>query len=168
MTEDESLHYDLSQIMKQSVGDVTHSYPPGSFGRIFWENQQQASSVTDARSMRWDPLMVRWCLYLRHLSSSAYEMVQESGIIKHPSQRTPRDYTHHTKAIVGFSKEVDSQIVAAANLYTCEEREKYVLLIMDEMHIREDLVYDKQTGNQFSTSYSFHIPNYLLFCRCPY
>ena len=24
--------------------------------------------------------------------------------------------------------------------------EKYVILIMDEMHIREDLVYDKQTG----------------------
>ena len=167
VTEDESLHDDLGQIMKQSVGEVTHSYPPGSFGRIFWENQQRASSVTDARSMRWDPLMVQWCLYLRHLSSSAYEMVRESGIIKLPSQRTLRDYTHHTKAIVGFSKEVDSQIVAATNLHTCEEREKYVLLIMDEMHIREDLVYDKQTGNQFSISYSFHIPNYLLFCRCP-
>ena len=29
---------------------------------------------------------------------------------------------------------------------TCPEREKYVLLLLDEMHIREDIVYDKHTG----------------------
>lgn len=155
---EESLHDDLCQIMKQSARDVAQSHPPGSFARIFWENQQRASSVADARNMRWDPLMVRWCLYLRHLSSSAYEMVRESGIIKLPSQRTLRDYTHHTKAIVGFSNDVDKQVVAAANLDSCEEREKYVLLIMDEMHIREDLVYDKQTG----IIISLHIPPKLL------
>lgn len=37
--------------------------------------------VTSTRAMRWDPLMIRWCLYLRHLSGSAYELIRESGVI---------------------------------------------------------------------------------------
>lgn len=28
----------------------------------------------------------------------------------------------------------------------CEEREKYVLLLLDEMHVKQELVYDKSTG----------------------
>lgn len=31
-------------------------------------------------------------------------------------------------------------------LTTCAEREKYVCILMDEMHIKADLVYDKHTG----------------------
>ena len=143
---DECLHQDLTQIMQQNTDTVLKSCPPGSFGRIFWECQKRATSLKDARSMRWDPLMVRWCLYLRHLSSSAYEMLRDSGVMKLPSQRTLRDYTHHTKATIGFSLDVDKQLSVAANLSSCEEREKYVILIADEMHIKENLVYDKHTG----------------------
>ena len=126
---------------------VADSYPPGSFGRIFWESQERAASLKNARSMRWDPLMIRWCLYLRHLSSSAYEMVRESGVIKLPSQRTLRDYTYHTKATIGFSAEVDEHLMEAAKIDSCPERERYVILIMDEMHVKEGVVYDKHTGN---------------------
>ena len=32
------------------------------------------------------------------------------------------------------------------NTANCKEREKLVAILMDEMHIREDLVYDKHTG----------------------
>ena len=34
----------------------------------------------------------------------------------------------------------------AAKISSCEEYEKCVILLLDEMHIREDLVYDKNTG----------------------
>ena len=34
----------------------------------------------------------------------------------------------------------------AANVVSCPERDKYIIIILDEMHIREDLVYDKHTG----------------------
>ena len=37
----------------------------------------------------------------------------------------------------------------AAHIHTCPERDKYVALIMDEMHIKEDIVYDKHTGNLY-------------------
>ena len=132
--EDETLHSDLSQIMAHNAQTISDTQPAGSFAQTFWTAQREASRK-DSRQMRWDPVMVRWCLYLRHLSSSAYDTVRESGAIKLPSQRTLRDYTHHTKATAGFSKEVDEQLKVAAKLTTCPEREKCVIIIMDEMHL---------------------------------
>ena len=61
---------------------------------------------------------------------------RESAAVKLPSQRTLRDYTYHTKAVVGFSNGVDEQLKIAANLPTCAERDRCVLLILDEMHLR--------------------------------
>lgn len=91
-------------------------------------------------------LCIRWCLYIRHLSSSAYEVLRKSGVLTLPSQRTLRDYTYHTEAAPGFSLSVDKQIMDAADIVSCTERDKHVVIILDEMHIRENLVYDKHTG----------------------
>ena len=145
-TEDSTLSNDLSQIMEHNAKSMQDTYPSGTFARIFWESQSRAASLKDPRQMRWDPMMVRWCLYLRHLSSSAYEVVRESGAIRLPSQRTLRDYTYHTKAVAGFSRGVDEQLRIAAKLPHCPEREKCVIIVFDEMHLREDLSYDKHTG----------------------
>ena len=93
--------------------------------------------------MRWHPLIIRWCLYLRHLSGRSYELLQESGVIKLPSQRTLRDYTYYTKATCEFSEDVDQQLMMAAKIHSCPEREKYVIILMDKMHIKEGLVYDE-------------------------
>ena len=95
---DDDLHQDLREIVKCNDKCISDTYLPGSFARLFWEYQMRASAVTKASSMRWDPLMIRWCLYLRHVSSSAYETVRETGIVKLPSQRTLRDYTYTAKA----------------------------------------------------------------------
>ena len=81
-----------------------------------------------------------------NLSSSAYGVVRESGAIRLPSQRTLRDYTYHTKAVAGFSRGVDEQLKIAAKLPLCPEREKCVIVVFDEMHLCEDLSYDKHTG----------------------
>ena len=62
------------------------------------------SNFTLHRSMKWDPLMICWCLYLRHVSGHGYDMLWESGVTTLPSQRTLRDYTIScTRATVGFS-----------------------------------------------------------------
>ena len=42
--------------------------------------------------------------------------------------------------------DVDEQFIEAVKLSICEEFQKYVVLVMDEMHIKEDLVYDKHSG----------------------
>ena len=90
--------------------------------------------------------MIRFCRYLRHQSNKAYETLRQSGIISLPSQRTLRDYSHAVKAEPGFSKAVDQQLMLAAKVSTCPEWEKFVVVLMDEMYIKEDLVYNKHTG----------------------
>ena len=125
-----------------NVTSLSKRYPNDSFA-IFWDVKKKANKKASPKSIRWDPLMIQWCLYLRHLSGSAYEMIQESGVIKLPSQRTLRDYTYYTKTTAGFSTDVDQQLIDIAKIKTCPEREKYVVMIMDEMHIREGLVWNK-------------------------
>ena len=143
---DEAMHHDPTQIVNDHTSKVNATYPNDCFQKLFWMQQQKASALTNARSMRWYPLMIKWCLYLRHLSGSAYEMLRESGCITLPSQRTLRDYTHYVRSTTGFSAEVDEQLMEAAKVAKAEEWEKCVVLVMDEMHVKEDLVYDKHSG----------------------
>ncbi len=81
-----------------------------------------------------------------HQSSRAYELIRKSGCIQLPSQRTLRDYTHYYRSAVGFSLDLDHQLMDDAKFQSLSKYEKYVCLIGDEMHIKEDLIYDKHSG----------------------
>ena len=146
VTLDEEAHEDLCAILKGQNEKVMQSLSPDTFPHLFWKQQLQAASRKDSRGMRWHPLIIKWCLYLRHQSSGAYETLRNSGCIHLPSQRTLRDYTHYVHAAPGFSNEVDNMLKQAAEVDTCEDYEKCTLLLLDEMHIREGLVYDKHNG----------------------
>ena len=61
----------------------------------------------------------------------------------YPSQRTLQDYSHCVKSAAGYSLDVDRQLMQAAS---CPEWHKLVILLMDEIHIKENLVYDKHSG----------------------
>ena len=76
---DEATHSDFKTIMEECHEKATSTFPDGSFQKLFWEQQQLASSVKDSRSMRWHPLTIKWCIYLRHLFSGAYEALRSSG-----------------------------------------------------------------------------------------
>lgn len=140
---DESLHSDLQQISRESEDHVSTLGPANSFQRLFWMQQQKAASLNNSRSMRWHPLFIKWCLYIKHLSSKAYETIRDSGCISLPSQRTLRDYTHFVESTSGFSAE---QLLRASEVSTTADWEKCVCLVMDEMYIKEDLVYNKHSG----------------------
>ena len=45
---------------------------------------------------------------------------------------------------------------------TCVEREKYVLLLLDEVHIREDIVYDMHSGEMIGYANLGEINKHLL------
>lgn len=121
----------------------------------------------DARSMRWEPAMIRSviiaCIMMMSdsplywfpggVSICATSQVQHmrccmrsSGVLTLPCQRTLRDYTYHTRSVPGFSGDVDRDLIDTASLQSCAERERHVIIILDEMHVRENLVYDKHTG----------------------
>ena len=59
------------------------------------------------------------------------------------SQHTLLDYTHYAKPQVGFSSEVDKMLIQAVKECKDNELAHYVLLIIDEMHVSESLVFDK-------------------------
>ncbi len=79
-----------------------------------------------------------------------------------PSQRTLRDYSNCVKARSGFCTDVDRQLFQAARLSTCEEWQKLVILLLDEMYVREDLVYDKHTGQMIGFCNLGSVNNHLL------
>ena len=68
---DNDTHEGLMEIVKQN-GDMV--LPPKSFQKLFWQQQKAASSKGDSRGMRWHPLRIRWCLYIHHRSSGAYQV----------------------------------------------------------------------------------------------
>eukprot|EP00731_Ephydatia_muelleri_P014320 Em0008g40a len=158
--DEESETYINDTIASPESEEYFKKLPPDSFQHLFWQQQVEAASRAKSSSMRWHPLMIRFCLYLRH-KCAAYEALRESGAIKLPSQRTLRDYTHYVKASSGFSYEVDLMVRSAANVDTCSEREKYVLLLIDEMYVREDLVFDRYTGKIIGFANMGDINNHL-------
>ena len=50
------------------------------------------------------------------------------------------------KSSSGFSNDIDEKIVKEAKLDTLEEWQKHVVLIFDDMHIKDHLIFDKLTG----------------------
>ena len=143
---DEDLHSDLSDIMKENDDCIKASYPEGSFGRLFWEEQLNAVSAGDPRQVRWHPVIIKWCLNLKLMSGAAYHAMRSSGFIKLPSERTLRDYTHYFTSKTGFQDEVNQPLISEVNTLSLPESRKYVGLIVDEMKIKEGLVYNKFAG----------------------
>ena len=141
-----TLSDDFKEVIKEYEVQLERE-TPSSFKWVFWQQQMEASRKTDSRGMRWHPLMIKWCIYLRHQSQVTYETLRQSKCVSLPSQCTLCDYTHHVKATNGFSAEVDMQLCQAANLKSSKAIDQYVILLLDEMHIKESLVYDKHTGD---------------------
>lgn len=79
--------------------------------------------------------MLKWALYLYNKSSGEY------GFIELPSLK---NFEGLLSAHTGLSIEADSlQLSEAEKL---DEWQKHVILILDEMYVKENLMYDKHTG----------------------
>ena len=79
---------------------------------------------------------------MKLLSSSAYHCLRTSGFVKLSSERTLRDYTHLFKSKTGFQAEVDAMLRSEVEN---EDWKNYVVLLVDEMKVKESLVYDKHS-----------------------
>ncbi len=91
------------------------------------------------------------------MSPKAYEILRESGL-KLPTRRTLNDYTHWISAKPGYQHEVDQFLMEQKNgrgkttakctvKNYCYYAFRYVVMIIDEMEIHEDLVFDKHGPN---------------------
>ena len=99
---DENLHSSFLSIMHEHHQDILNNHPEGSFARIFWENQYKAASTKCSTQFRWNPAIVRWCIFLRHKSSKAYDLLRKTGILHLPLSVPLGIIRMHTKAQMGF------------------------------------------------------------------
>ena len=91
--------------------------------------------------------LIKWCIFLKHKSSSAYELLRKSGFVQLPSQSTLRDYTHYYTTTSGFSTELEHQLMRDSAMSSLKDYWCHICLDLlgDEMYIK-DLVYSKSTG----------------------
>ena len=144
---DSGLHGDLSSIVQENMKNMHAAFPEGMFRRVLWDSQIENSKKSDARQYRWHPVMIKWCLNLKLISSSAYHAMQSSGFITLPSERTLRDYTNCIKSVPGYQQEVIDMMRYESKCNELPENRRYVMILLDEMKIKEDIVYDKYSGN---------------------
>ena len=141
---DDKLEQDLQTIMEEKTSEIRDKHPPGSFLRLFWDQQLMAVQTKERRQLRWHPMIIKWCLNLKFLSSGAYGALR--SVLSLPSERTLRDYTHWIDSTPGFHADVDKQLMDEAKVKTVPDFQKYVCLLFDEVRIKEDLVYDKHSS----------------------
>ena len=118
--------------------------PP--FMKLFWEEQQKYVQSSSKSSIRYHPMIIKYCLNLAAKSSSTYsdlryDLKTVSGILVLPSLRTLRDYTNHIKPTRGFNPAVIKELAIKTSSF--QPMERFVSIIFNEMKIQEDLVRDK-------------------------
>jgi len=124
------------------------SFEPDSPQWLLWQQQKEQASKKNSRSMRWHPLIIRWCLSIYHTSPAAYKQISSKKLqfMKLPHINTLKKYTNFTQAKTGINPDIISQLIVDAKLDTCEEYQREVVIAFDEMRIKSDLVYRKSTG----------------------
>ena len=155
---DDDTHNDFLTIMNKNTSTVLTVKE--QFRSIFWQQQLKASSCKSKKGVRWHPAIIRWCLYLHHRSSGAYETLRNSDVLTLPSSRTLRDYRHFAPSSTGFSCETDIQLLKLfqqqqqlqEKLEKPRDLAKYVTVILDEMYIKEGLVFNKHSGEMIGFS----------------
>ena len=120
----------------QEATTLTHEH----FQRIFWEQQRAYNELGNKRSIRWHPLMIRFALNLRYLSTSAYRAL--GNFIALPSQRTLCDYTHVMKVTSGLSY----PMIDRFREEDTGNNQNMIGLLVDEMKIKSGLVFNKRSG----------------------
>ena len=161
---DQRLEQDLKAIMEEKTEEIQGKYPPNSFLRLFWDQQLMALKTKERRQARWHPMIIKWCLNLKFLSSRAYGALQ--SVLTLPSERTLRDYSHWIDSSPDLHADVDKQLMEEARVRTCPDFLKYVCLMLDEVGIKEDLVYDKHTSQIIGFINLGDINNQLFRFQC--
>ena len=144
----ESENSDVNELVQECTPSVESEWPAESFQRLFWEEQLKYNKLKDPRGMRWHPMIIKWAIYIKSKGTKAYEAVTNAGFIKMPNIRTLYNYSHFTDSKCGINPQVLEQMIKEAKakgLYD-EPYKQYVGILQDEVRVKEDLVYDKHSG----------------------
>ena len=91
---EDALETDIKQTMEEKSNEIRKTCNADSFQCIFWNQQLELLKLKDKRRIRWHPMMIRWCLSLKLLSSTSYHALRSSNLVILPSERTSRLYAY--------------------------------------------------------------------------
>ena len=60
------------------------------FMKLFWEQQREV--IGKGTGVRYQPMIIRFCLSLAAKSASAYDELRSCNVLTLPTRRTLRDY----------------------------------------------------------------------------
>ena len=142
---DDGLSADLIKIM--SNAEKSEVSP---FMKFFWEEQQKYINVSCKTSIRYHPMIIRYCLALQAKSAAAYNEMRfdektGTGFVVLPSQRRLRDYKNYIHPKQGFNHEIINELKNKIKDFS--DIERFMVILFDEMKIQENLVWSKHTGD---------------------
>ena len=132
----------------QTIISDTDQNKLSPFMRFFWQEQQKYVQKSK-NTVRYHPMIIRYCLALCAKSSAAYDAIRYdeksgTGFVVLPSRRRLRDYKNYIRPERGFNSKIIKEL--AAKIKDFGDSEKYVVILLDEIKIQENLVWDKHTG----------------------
>jgi hypothetical protein len=130
----------LSQDITNILGNSDNITP---FMNLFWQQQQKLFTCSSTGA-RYHPMIIRYCLSLASKSPACYEELRKSKILVLPSQRTLKDYKNSIRPTTGIQEQVLEELKSLTDCYFDVQR--YVVLLIDEMKVMLNLVFDKVTG----------------------
>ena len=134
----EALEKDILTIMGgQSLEATPHM-------KFFWQEQMKLLQ-SSKMGRRYHPQVIRFALSIHSKSPSAYRELRDSGALILPSERVLRDYKNYFKPKAGISKDNVESLREKTSSFSPVQ--KYVAIIMDEMKIQANLVFDKVSGD---------------------
>ncbi|XP_035662524.1 uncharacterized protein LOC118406544 [Branchiostoma floridae] len=140
----ESQHAFLQTMLK--TGNDKMQFQDNSPQQFLYEQQLKQAQQHDARTMRWHPMMIRWCLSIFYQSPAAYDTIRNSGFLYLPHRTTLQQYSKFTNPTPGFNPDILKRLGEESNVVNEVEYKKNVCLIWDEMKIKSGLVYSKTSG----------------------
>ena len=134
----DSLEKDILKIMgEQNLEATPHM-------RFFWQ-QQMKLLQSKKMGRRYHPQLIRFALSLHGKSPSAYKELRDSRALILPSERVLRDYKNYFKPKAGINLDNIESLREKAS--TLSGVQRYVVIVMDEMKIQSNLVFDKYSGD---------------------
>ncbi|XP_066910451.1 uncharacterized protein [Clytia hemisphaerica] len=132
----------LKEVCNNVVSTNDSPFDKDSPIHLLWEQQKKQVSLENKRTMRWHPVMLRWCISIYLKSSGAYEHLRNSGFLVLPSKKTLDKYVNFTTHNTGFNPDVLENLLRL----TENQQHLHVGLVHDEMKIKSGIVYSKNSG----------------------
>ena len=95
-------------------------------------------------------MIIRYCFSLASKSAAAYDDIRYNekigtGFVILPSLRRLRNYKNYVRPQRDFNKDIVNELLKKVKHFSYNE--KFFIMLMDEMKIQENLVWDKHTGD---------------------